>query len=434
VTGDPVVFRGASEPEVTVVMPVYGHGEVVLASLRALRENTSEPIEVVVVDDASPDDAGAVLDENVRGARIIHNPVNLGFGGAVNVGAHAAEGEYLVFLNSDALPQPGWLMPLLETIRDDRNVGAAVSMLIDEQGRIQEAGAAISDEGAPLALGVGCAADDPRFAFRRSVDFGSAACLAIRRDRFLALGGFAPEYGRGYYEDADLAFALAAQGWPTVFVPESRAIHLAGISTGDGKLEATLLENREVFRSRWPAQVRAQEPISHERDSDRAVVQIRDLRAPNRILVIADRATGDETETLARTIVNVTSATRVTLVSRDEPWAFKHLRALRWRGVEVVAGVDPESWLESRRDHYSVLVVPTDVVPKWRAALAATQRAAVRVEVGAAPSAGWAELGIGEIRGSDDARRLLIALGIAPRPEIFSPAASRLPERTRTGF
>ncbi len=64
-------------------------------------------IEIIVVNDASPDDTASVL-ASIDGLRLITNTHNLGFVGSCNAGAHAARGEYLVFLNNDTQVTDGW--------------------------------------------------------------------------------------------------------------------------------------------------------------------------------------------------------------------------------------------------------------------------------------------------------------------------------------
>src|SRR5439155_17713081 len=128
--GGRVTVDPAGRVTVSVVMVLYGGGKLARRSLQALAENTEAPYELVLVDNASPDEALGEIGDLAKDAKVIHNETNLGFGGASNQGAERAGAETLCFLNSDALVEPGWLEPLLETLAEP-GVGAVVPMLLN---------------------------------------------------------------------------------------------------------------------------------------------------------------------------------------------------------------------------------------------------------------------------------------------------------------
>ena len=89
------------QPLVTVVMVLYGGWELALRAIAALAANTEQSFELVLVDNASPDDSLERIEERVEGATILRNEVNRGFGGASNQGAELARGRVLCLLNRD---------------------------------------------------------------------------------------------------------------------------------------------------------------------------------------------------------------------------------------------------------------------------------------------------------------------------------------------
>ena len=192
------------KPLVSVVMVLYGGWPLALRAIYELIENTDEPFELLLVDNASPDQTLAQVREEVTGAHLIVNETNRGFGVASNQGAEGARGRYLCFLNSDALVRPGWLAPLVETLESDRTIGAVVPMFLNEDGTIQEAGSVIDSAGHAHAVGSGADPSDFEYRFPREVDYGSAACLVVRRDVFTDVGGFDFRYAPMYFEDVDL--------------------------------------------------------------------------------------------------------------------------------------------------------------------------------------------------------------------------------------
>ena len=151
----------------------------------------------------------------------------MGFARGSNQGAALARGTYLCFLNPDIRPA-GQLEPLLAAFERGQSVGAAVPLFLHPDGTVQEAGSAVDSEGAALSIGDGDSPLALEHRFRRTVDYGSAACLVVRADVFEAAGGFDPVYSPAYYEDVDLCFKLAERGLRTTFEPDSRVVHLRG--------------------------------------------------------------------------------------------------------------------------------------------------------------------------------------------------------------
>src|SRR5439155_19506384 len=158
------------EPEVSVVMVLYGGGKVACRAISALAENTEPSFELILVDNASPDDSLGRVEEHVEGATVVRNETNLGFGAASNQGAQLARGRRLCLLNSDALVESGWLPPLLETLAEP-GVGAAVPMFLNENGTVQEAGSVVDSIGHAHAVGAGKSPRDFEVRFGREVDF-----------------------------------------------------------------------------------------------------------------------------------------------------------------------------------------------------------------------------------------------------------------------
>ena len=250
-------------PRASIVIPVYNHAEATLACLRALAAHPpAAACEVIVVDDGSSDETSAWMPQ-VAGLRYHRRAANGGFIAACNDGASLARGEVLVFLNNDTIPQPGWLDALLATFDARPDAGLVVAQLLYPDGRLQESGGFVFDDGSCWSYGRFEAADDPRYAYLREADYGSGAALAIPRDLFTAQGGFDSRYAPAYYEDTDLAFAVRAAGRRVLVQPASRVLHdegtTAGTDTGSG-IKAYQVRNRGVFASKWSDALRAQPP------------------------------------------------------------------------------------------------------------------------------------------------------------------------------
>ena len=125
------------------------------------------------------------------------------------------------------------------------------------------------------------------YRFPRSIDYGAAACLLLRRRVFAELGGFDSRYAPAYYEDADLGMRLAERGLRVMYEPRSTVTHVRYGSGGtDGA--ATLSErNRALFVERWAPTLKGR-PWTFIGTSDQAVITARDALATPRILVLAE--------------------------------------------------------------------------------------------------------------------------------------------------
>jgi GT2 family glycosyltransferase/glycosyltransferase involved in cell wall biosynthesis len=251
---EPFLVPSSEQPRVSIVIPVYGKVEYTLACLRSLVANPpSDAFEVIVVDDASPDDSADTL-ARVSGIRLLRNASNLGFVGSCNAGASVAHGEFLIFLNNDTQVMPGWSEELLRCFELRADCGIAGSQLVYPDGRLQEAGAWVFADASAWNIGRFDSRTDPSVRYARKVDYVSGASLAIRREVFTKLGGFDTRFAPGYYEDTDLAFAARAAGYSVWYVPNSVVVHAEGISS-DGNMETGMKRfetiNQVKFAEKW---------------------------------------------------------------------------------------------------------------------------------------------------------------------------------------
>jgi GT2 family glycosyltransferase len=353
------------EPIVSVVMLLYGGWPLACRAISDLVENTDEPFELLLVDNASPDQTLAQVQEEVTGAHLIANETNRGFGVASNQGAEAARGRYLCFLNSDALVESGWLGPLLKTFEGDPSVGAVVPMFLNEDGTIQEAGSVIDSSGHAHAVGSGAAPSDFEYGFPREVDYGSAACLVVRRDVFTDVGGFDLRYAPMYFEDVDLCFKLRERGFRTMYEPRSRVVHVRHGSGDSEKARNLMEEKRHTFIEHWGDRLARRPRLVEVPLHPHRMLAARDAEALERFLVIDDRVPyhdrGSGDPRMAQLLTELAAlwpSARITFLAADGKEADRYAMPLLDRGIEVVCPpLDWGQWFDQRRFHYSVAIV-----------------------------------------------------------------------------
>lgn len=380
-------FPPLDEPLVSIVMVTYGSWPLVRQSLEAVLAHTEEDYEVVVVDNASPDETAALLREHVDGATLLFNDVNSGFGAASNRGAEHARGRYLCFLNTDAFVGEGWLAPLLQVFEEDATAGAAVPMLLNPDGTIQEAGSIVDSVGWALALGSDESAGSLEHRFRRAVDFASAACMLVERDTFLEVGGFDPVYGMGYFEDVDLCFTLEERGLRTIYQPRSKVVHERHGSGTSDLARQRMQANRQIFFQRWDERLASRPRLLEIAGTPRRLIAARDATALDRILVLddrvpfTDRGSGDPRMfKLLEQLAALWPSARVTLAAADGREAETYAEPLLDLGIEVVCPpVDWARWFGGRLFHYSAVITSRGQnVERFEGHLNGTQPQALR--------------------------------------------------------
>ncbi len=343
--GGVLEFDRPAKPLVSVIVPAFGHSELTRRCLESLLDVRGEAaFEVLVVNDASPDDTPEML-AGIRGLTVIRNETNLGFLRSCNAAAERASGGFLVFLNNDATVRPGWLSALLETFQTFPDAGVAGSKVLFPEGLLQEAGGIVWRDGSASHYG---RMDDPRrgrYRFAREVDYCSGASLMIPRELFRSLGGFDPVYAPAYYEDVDLAFRVRAAGRKVYVQPNSEIVHHEGATSGtdvSSGVKRYQEINRDKFRARWSAELAARpargEPL--ETAAERP--------ARMRVLVVdecvcrPDRDAGSLRMDAILDILRDMGA-RVTFVPANGGYPEPYTARLRGRGVDVLEPSDPRA-------------------------------------------------------------------------------------------
>ena len=158
------------------------------------------------------------------------------FSAKCNAGARVATGQRLIFLNDDVeANQRDWIENVVEPL-ENPEVGAVSPKLIYPSGRIQHAGLVMGVRGlvdTALHEWPADSVDYTNYAqSMRTVSALSAACLAIRRDDFIRLGGFDEIHTPIAHSDLDLCFKIREAGLRCVYTPFASMTHHGHVSIG----------------------------------------------------------------------------------------------------------------------------------------------------------------------------------------------------------
>lgn len=194
-----------------------------------------EGVPAIVVDNASRD-GSADLAERL-GARVIRNERNEGYGRANNRGIAQAASDYVLVANPDVALDEGAAAQLLAAASRYPDAGLFAPRIVEPSGRFFFQPRSLLAPYLPNPHGSRTLPEGDVCA-----PFLSGACLMVRRELFLRLGGFDPDVFL-FYEDDDLCRRLADAGYALVHVHAAVARHVRGGSSAP--------ERGRVFNARW---------------------------------------------------------------------------------------------------------------------------------------------------------------------------------------
>ncbi|MEY2557793.1 MAG: hypothetical protein QOE34_1218, partial [Verrucomicrobiota bacterium] len=251
-------LKVSSWPRVSVIVPTDSPTRAQIC-LRDLPRKTKYPdLEIVIVTKSKLVESLKSLEPENATVRLVPYDKPFNFSDKCNLGAEAATGERLIFFNDDVEPaQPDWIQNVIEPL-ENPEVGAVSPKLLYETGKIQHAGLVMGVRGL-----VGTAfhqhAADSTHHFNmaqslRDVAALSAACLAMRRDDFMRVGGFDAVNTPIAHSDVDLCFKIREAGLRCVYTPYATLNHAGHVSIAvEEKKDAARRRNKAsiYLLKRW---------------------------------------------------------------------------------------------------------------------------------------------------------------------------------------
>ena len=180
---------------ISVVIPVFNAAEYLRLCLSDLALSEETYFECIVVDDGSTDDSAEVAKQ--FGAKVLSTGGRLGPACARNLGARAAQGDILLFLDADVCPYPDILRRISGAFAEDSQLDALIGSYDDSP----ESKDFISQYRNLMHCFV------HQHGRKQACTFWSG-CGAIRRELFLQHAGFDESYGRPAIEDIELGYRL----------------------------------------------------------------------------------------------------------------------------------------------------------------------------------------------------------------------------------
>ncbi len=240
----------ADAPKVSIIIPTKNAPELIGRCLDTIFGKTTYPnFEVIVVDNGTTDpQAKACLAKHP--VKIVPFNERFNYSKANNLGAAAATGEYLLLLNNDTeVTDPTWLGALVAFMQLPK-VGAVGPMLLYPNRSVQHAGVALGLRGTADHVMRGSPPDADGYAgslaCTREVVAVTAACLMVRRQLYLDLGGLREQYGT-HYQDVDFCLRVRAAGFSLLYTPATSLIHHESATRGTDYDHL----DRALFKDAW---------------------------------------------------------------------------------------------------------------------------------------------------------------------------------------
>jgi glycosyltransferase involved in cell wall biosynthesis len=198
--------------KISVVIPSYNGGTQLDECLNAIARLATPPSEVIVVDDGSDD--GSIQKAAARGVRILATSGRQGPAVARNIGAQAAAGDVVFFLDADVSVHPD-AMERVAAAFTDPAIDAVIGSYDDDPSS--------RDFLSQYKNLMHCFVHQNA---RSEASTFWSGCGAVRRDVFLAMSGFDATYKRPAIEDIELGYRLRGAGRRILLDRELRVKHL----------------------------------------------------------------------------------------------------------------------------------------------------------------------------------------------------------------
>lgn len=227
-------------PLVSVIIPTRDRADLIGPCLDGLLTRTEYPsIEVLIVDNGTNEpEALRILGEAKRNPRVrlIRDEREFNYSRLNNLAVAQAHGEVVVLLNNDTeVIHPDWLAELVAPVLQPQ-IGIAGAKLLNADSQIQHAGLVYGPDSALThqlcLLENSEGGPEGELALLRQVSAVTGACLALRRDLYLELGGLNEEAFRIAYNDIDLCMRVAQRGLAIVWTPHASLFHFGCESRG----------------------------------------------------------------------------------------------------------------------------------------------------------------------------------------------------------
>lgn len=249
---------------VSVIIVYFNTPSEILKALSSIKNAMGNYVyEIVIVNNYSSKPLPKQI-KSFSGVRIINNEQNMGYGKALNQGAKAVKGKYLVLSNSDIIFLSNSIAKMIKKLENNPSIGIIGPQFLDLEQRVQMVGSDMPF--LPQAIFAFSFFNKffPNNPFSKKYylsDFDRntekeipalcGACLVIKKSMFERIKGFDERFFM-YFEEADICYRVKMRGYKPLYYPTARVIHLIGKSSSDKKwIQRTFEQSRYKFLKKY---------------------------------------------------------------------------------------------------------------------------------------------------------------------------------------
>jgi len=243
--------ESSTHPLVSVVIPHYGGTDILGDCLTSLNKCSYPNLEIIVVDNASPDDSVQFIRANFSEGNLVQSEYNRGFAGGCNFGAQHAKGEYLLILNNDTTHEPDWIDHLIKLMESNPKISAVQPKILNYDNRdyFDYAGACggfMDKYCFPFARGRifnAAEKDEGQYDEAIKIFWASGTAFLTRKDVFNKIGGF-DEILFAHMEEIDYHWKSQMLGHEIWVEPASVIYHKGAVTLPVSSPKKTYLNYR----------------------------------------------------------------------------------------------------------------------------------------------------------------------------------------------
>lgn len=226
-------------PLVSIVITTWNSAATLEPCLDSVLAHDYQPLEVIIVDNASMDATRNILERYRSRCTLIFNQSNGGFAAAQNQAIRHARGDWVLSLNPDVVLGRGFLIALVTAAEQQEDVGTVCGKLLRWIPSPHEFSNIIDSTGVYFMrnlrhLDRGSGERDAGQYDSHEFVFGATGAAALYRrsmvDDISVFGEFFDEAFFAYREDADVAWRAQLMGWHCLYVPEAVSWHVRRVT------------------------------------------------------------------------------------------------------------------------------------------------------------------------------------------------------------